>query len=254
MNKTLLAVVASLGALLSSVATSLAASGDGTAAAARAQSAFFKGDASSLQALVTELAPWGRSADEAEQYAYALVNFRWLQHSVRAKRDNDAKSAGGACVATLDTLLKRNPKSFEAHALQSACYGYLANLGGMAAIRNGSRSGKSMEAALALAPQNPRVVLLDGFGVYFRPKFVGGDPLKGCQRFAEAVRLFGVTSAGTALGSSPTVIEWGSAEAHYWQGRCQQQAGDAAAAKQSYQRALVLADDFVAARRALASL
>ena len=81
------------------------------------------------------------------QYASAYKQFRLLQEAVLAKRDSDAKRAGDACVTTLDALIQRQPRSFEALALQSACYGYLANLGGMAAIRNGSRSGKSIEAA-----------------------------------------------------------------------------------------------------------
>ncbi len=96
------------------------------------------------------------------------------------------KGPGGACVGTLDALLGREPKSAEALALQSSCYGYLAGLGGMGAIRNGSRSGKAVEAAVALEAGNPRVILADGFGVYHRPKFVGGDKAKGCARFREA--------------------------------------------------------------------
>jgi len=226
-----------------------AASNDSVAVAARAQSAYFKGDAATLQSLVQEFSPWSRSSDETQSYVYALVSFRLLQHSVRTQRDADAKRAGESCVGTLDALLKRNPKSYEAYALQSACYGYLANLGGMAAIRNGSRSGKSIESALALAPQHPRVILIDGFGVYFRPKFVGGDVAKGCRRFGEAFVLFEAAGSGAA-----SVIEWGHAEAGYWFGRCAQDAGKTLEARRAYERALQLAPDFDAARKALVTL
>ena len=160
------------------------------------------------------------------QYASAYKQFRLLQDAVLAKRDSDAKRAGDACVSTLDALIQRQPRSFEALALQSACYGYLANLGGMAAIRNGSRSGKSIEAALALAPKNPRVILVDGFGLYFRPKFVGGDKGKGCARIREAAQAFDSNNSNGVASASGSALDWGAAEAHYWSGRCARDAGD----------------------------
>jgi len=125
----------------------------------------------------------------------------------------------------------------------------LANLGGMGAIRNGSRSGKSIEAALALDARNPRVMLIDGFGVYFRPKFVGGDKGKGCARFKEAASSF--DAAGSSAAPSPAGVSWGAAESHYWSGRCARDAGDAAGARREFERALALAPDFAAAAKAL---
>jgi hypothetical protein len=119
----------------------------------------------------------------------------------------------------------------------------------MAAIRNGSRSGKSIEAALAIDARNPRILLVDGFGVYFRPNFVGGDKSKGCARFREAAA--GFDTAGPSGASSGGGIDWGAAEAHYWSGRCARDAGDAAGARKSFERALALAPDFLAAGRAL---
>jgi Tfp pilus assembly protein PilF len=169
--------------------------------------------------------------------------------AIYSKRKSDAERAGDACNETLDLALKRDPKSAEAHALQSACYGYLANLGGMGAIRNGSRSGKSIEAALALDARNPRVVLIDGFGVYFRPKFVGGDKAKGCSRFKEAAASF--DAVGVAGAPSPAGVSWGAAESHYWTGRCASDAGDAAGARREFERALTLAPEFSAAAKAL---
>jgi hypothetical protein len=220
---------------------------DLASATTKAQAAFFARDAAALAQLATATAPWAKSANPREQYAHAYVQFRALQVATLQRRDKDSGKAGEACVDTLDALLKREPKSAEALALQSSCYGYLAGLGGMGAIRNGSRSGKSMEAALALEPKNPRVILADGFGVYQRPKFVGGDKAKGCARFRESAAAF--DAAGTAGNAG--AIAWGAPEAHYWVGRCATDAGDAAAATPAYERALALAPDFVAAKKAL---
>jgi tetratricopeptide (TPR) repeat protein len=185
------------------------------------------------------------------QYASAYKQFRLLQDAVLAKRDSDAKRAGDACVSTLDALIQRQPRSFEALALQSACYGYLANLGGMAAIRNGSRSGKSIEAALALAPKNPRVILVDGFGLYFRPKFVGGDKGKGCARIREAAQAFDSNNSNGVASASGSALDWGAAEAHYWSGRCARDAGDTTTARAEFEKALALDPNLTVAKKAL---
>lgn len=185
------------------------------------------------------------------QYVAAYAQFRVLQEAVLAKRGGDAKRAGETCVSTLDALIKRHPKSFEALALQSACYGYLANLGGMAAIRNGSRSGKSIEAALALAPKNPRVILIDGFGLYFRPKFVGGDKGKGCARINEATRLFDEGNSSRTNSAAHSSLDWGAAEAHYWSGRCARDLGDMVTARAEFEKALTLDPNLAAAKQAL---
>lgn len=185
------------------------------------------------------------------QYVAAYAQFRLLQETVLTKQEGDAKRAGDTCVTTLEALIKRQPKSFEALALQSACYGYLANLGGMAAIRNGSRSGKSIEAALALAPKSPRVVLVDGFGLYFRPKFVGGDKGKGCARIKEATQIFDASNSGRTNSASNSSLDWGAAEAHYWSGRCARDAGDTTAARAEFEKALAIDPGLAAAKKAL---
>jgi hypothetical protein len=192
------------------------------------------------------------SSDLADpQYVAAYAQFRVLQEAVLAKRDGDAKRAGETCVSTLDAMIKRHPKSFEALALQSACYGYLANLGGMATIRNGSRSGKSIEAALALAPKNPRVILVDGFGLYFRPKFVGGDKGKGCARIKEATQLFDEGNSGRTNSAANSSLDWGAAEAHYWSGRCARDFGDMVTSRAEFEKALTLDPSLAAAKKAL---
>ena len=238
-----------LAVLAATALTGAAAAEDIPAVAARAQAAYFAGNAAELAKLAASTAPWAKSQNNRELYAHAYVQFRTLQLAIGGKREDEAKKAGDACIATLDAAVKRDPRFAEAFALQSACYGYLTNLGGMAAIRNGSRSGKSIEAALAIDARNPRILLVDGFGVYFRPKFVGGDKSKGCARFREAAA--GFDTAGPSGASSGGGIDWGAAEAHYWSGRCARDAGDAVGARKSFERALALAPDFLAAGRAL---
>lgn len=225
-------------------ATALAQATDPAAIAARAQAAFFAGSSAELGKLATATAPWATSANANEQYSNAYVQFRVLQLAIAEKRKKDALKAGEACTATLDAALARDAKFVEGFALQSACYGYLAGLGGFGAISNGSRSGKTIDAALKLDARNPRVLLVNGFGLYFRPKFVGGDKDKGCALFRSAAAAF--DTAKSAGG-----ITWGAAEAHLWAGRCAADAADPLGAQREYAKALALAPDFLAAKRRL---
>jgi tetratricopeptide (TPR) repeat protein len=217
--------------------------------ARRAQSAYFGNNAMELGRVASGVSAWATSADSRERYAYAYVQFRALQVAMAAgPRDNDAKAAAAACTKSLDAVVAKEPKFADAWALQSACWGYLANLGGFAAIGNGRRSGKSMEAALAAGSATPRVLLVDAFGLYFRPKIAGGDKAKGCARFKEAAAAF-----ESARSPAPAAwIDWGAAEAQFWNGRCAAEAGDAAGARRAYERALQLAPEFLAARKRLA--
>lgn len=211
---------------------------------ARAQTAYLREDAAALGRLEAQTRVLGRSKDPLELYTHAFVQFRILQLAVKRKQDDAAEAAGEACVTALDTALEGSARFVEGHALQSACYGYLANLGGFSAIRNGSRSGSSIEKAIAQAPRNPRVILVDAMGYYFRPSFVGGDQKKACARFLEAVNAFERDEGANG-------IRWGAPEAHYWVGRCKRAEGDREAERQFFERALQLAPDFAAARRAL---
>jgi tetratricopeptide (TPR) repeat protein len=230
-----------------SLAPAVRAAEDPVSAATKAQAAFFARDAAGLSQLAAATTPWAKSTNPRELYAHAYVQFRTQQVALLSKRESDSEKAGEACIAATDAAIKRDPKFAEAHALQSSCYGYLAGLGGFGAIRNGTRSGKAVEAALALEPKNPRVMLTDAFGLYVRPKIAGGDKVKGCVKFREAAAAF--DAAGTA--ASAPGMNWGAAEAHYWVGRCASETGNAAAARPSYEKALALAPDFVAARKAL---
>jgi len=115
-----------LGLISLSLCAELGLAQDVATVAARAQAAYFAGSAAELIKLGDSVGAWAKSSNSREQYTYAFVQFRLLQLSVIAKRKDDASKSGEACVGTLDSLLKREPKSAEGHALQSACFGYLS--------------------------------------------------------------------------------------------------------------------------------
>ena len=107
----------------------------------RAQLAFLKGDAADIGRLVASTAAWDKSAVPTELYARAFVQFRQLQFALAAKDNDLAERSGESCVKALDAATRKDPRFAEGFALQSVCYGYMANLGGFGAIKNGSRSG-----------------------------------------------------------------------------------------------------------------
>lgn len=221
------------------------AADDAAAVLAKAQSAWLRGAESEL----SQLAAASVAATTAESaYVNAFIQFRLLQSAIARKNEAAALKTGESCIANAGKAAdwgKTGALAAEARAIQSSCYGYLAGVGGtFAAIRNGRASGKSMEQALALDARNARVMLVDAFGLYFRPRIAGGDKQKGCARFREAAAAFDKPPP-------PTPGNWGAAEARYWVGRCLLDGGDAAAARREFETALKLAPEFAAAQRAI---
>lgn len=206
-----------------------------------AQAAWLREDGAALGKLAATTAAQARASNPDQRYAHAFVQFRLQQLAFGAGRKSDAATAGDRCIEALApaTDAGRDPESL---ALASACHGYLANLGGLKAIANGPRSRKRIDAALALAPANPRVVFVDGLNYYFAPSAFGGDKAKALQRFKAASKLFEQAAAG---GAPP----WGEAECWFFIGLASAEAGDAAAASAAYARALKLAPEFAAAKR-----
>jgi hypothetical protein len=101
-------------------------------------------------------------------------------------------------------------------------------------------------AAAKLAPSNPRVVLIDAMGLYYRPPQAGGDRARGLDRWQDALRLF---DTGSAVD-----VGWGHPEAYLWLSAVYSSNGDVAGARRALEKALSIRPDFVAARTALAAL
>lgn len=207
-----------------------------------AQAAWLREDGAKLAQLATATAAQAKASAPDQRYAHAFVQFRLQQLAFGAGRKSDAAAAGDKCLQALGPAVDAG-RDAESLALASACHGYLANLGGLKAIANGPKSRKRIDAALALAPSNPRVVFVDGLNYYFAPSAFGGDKAKALQRFKVASKLFG--DADSAVGAPP----WGEAECWFFIGLASAEAGDAAAASAAYAKALEIAPEFAAARR-----
>jgi len=123
-----------------------------------------------------------------------------------------------------------------ATALRGAVTGQLAGAGGMInAMRMGPRSFKLLDEAVAAAPRDPRVALLNGMSRLNAPRAVGGGPSKGEAELRRAVALF---ATDKPTGGTPT---WGRVDAHIWLGIALQELGRRDEARSEFQRALALA-------------
>ncbi|MBA3853525.1 MAG: hypothetical protein C0503_03860 [Gemmatimonas sp.] len=98
-----------------------------------------------------------------------------------------------------------------AQALEGAVTGQLAGAaGGLALMRYGRASLKLLEEAVAAAPNDPRVSLLNGITRVNAPAFAGGGAARGEAELRRSLVLF---RNDQARSPHPT---WGLADAHIW--------------------------------------
>lgn len=127
----------------------------------------------------------------------------------------------------------------EAHALLSGSYGLKASGGMFAGIKYGPKSNKEIDKALQLAPNNPRVLLLDGIGLLFTPSMFGGDTEKAITQFNEAAKEFEKFTP-----KDETMPHWGKVEVYAWLGQAYEKQKQYEQAKQAYEKALKLNPDY----------
>ncbi len=216
----------------------------------RIEYAWFTEDANSLRNLLrTAESGVAKTADAAiGRYQLGLAHYR-LGLLLMQQKHAAAAEAMSDCVAQLDEAVEADEQFAEAYALQSACYGSLAGLQAWKALVYGPQSDARLNKALKLAPDNPRVALLDALANQQKPKAYGGDKAGAQIKIKRAVELF-----EEGADPAPGEPQWGAAEAYLYLGRGLMQAGDALGARNALERALIIAPDYAAARRELRRL
>jgi tetratricopeptide (TPR) repeat protein len=239
----------------------------------RIQYGYFTEDVHSLRNLVEPLAS-DDSHDRLKSYYAGLLAYRMtLLEEAQADRaaadggagtpppkspppvrkndrsKNEARQTVERCVASLDRALEAQSNFPDALALQSACLRQLAELSSWRAPLAGPKSLSQLHKALQIAPKNPRVLLLDAIGDYEHSGASGGDAQQACVKFKAVAAVFEAERADV-----DQVPGWGAAEAYMWLGRCYLDSGDANAARDALERALLIAPEFGQARRLLATI
>ena len=211
-------------------------------AEARIQYGYYTEDARALANLTSSLGQEG-SDDVMRGYYAALAYYRLAQ--LHSERDREqARESLERCIDALDRVLDAEDTFAEALALQAACLGKLALLSPWRAPFAGSRSSAQIEKALRLAPGNPRVLLLDAIIEYERSAGTGNGLERVSVRLRKAVDAFERERQGVE-----PVPGWGAAEAYTFLARSHLDRGDALAARDALERALLIAPEFALARR-----
>jgi tetratricopeptide (TPR) repeat protein len=185
----------------------------------------------------------GKKHEALVHYYIGYCDYR-LSTFYRQQLDKETASVGmmkkflDDAITHLEAAVKSSNKSADAYALLSSCYGQKIGAAPMLGMVLGPKAGMTMEAAMKMAPENPRVVLLDAIGVYYRPAMYGGDKDKGLAGFKRAAELFEKQKI-----ADPLQPDWGHAEAYAWIGVAGLDKNDKTAARQALDRALAIDPD-----------
>lgn len=212
--------------------------------------AFYIDDTNELAALVQLLRTQQQvnGADEALRYHLAHAQYR-LGLLYAQRRASGADPAFAGCINELKPLLDRTPDNVEALALQSACYANLARLRRVEAVLLDTRADERISRAVELAPRNPRVELVRAQEALSRTTPGSAGSVRALGQLQLAAQVFDQSTT-----TSVDTPGWGHAEAYLELGRQLESRGDFTGARNWIEKSLIIAPDFKAAQRQLASL
>ncbi len=171
-------------------------------------------------------------------YYVALADYR-LANLLYGTDRRQTLSYLNDSVEHLKEAIRINDRFAEAHALLSGSYGQKIGLSPLESIILGPKSGKAIERATELEPDNPRVVLLKAISDYHTPKMFGGDREQAMAGFQRAAELF-----DEELIDDPLQPDWGHDEVYAWIGMAHNDAGAYELAREAYEKALAINPDF----------
>lgn len=213
-------------------------------AAARLHYAFFTADARAMEeavALVTRLESPASLPGMKEYYA-AYGYWKLAQiHDEAATRGSATErgaisKAAQACQKQAELAVEQDRRMAEAYAIAAACSAFVPSL-----TSSGCAKSK-LRTALELDPSSPRVLLIEALcSAQSDP-----SPASGTEKLRALVAAF-----ESAPPSRPGKPDWGQAEALVLLGENYLQRGDALAAREAIERALVIAPDYRRAQELL---
>jgi len=255
----LLAVLASVPTITAAAAPVVAAASAPQANAhwleveSRIESGYFQQDAAGLEALAATL------PDDPTEGAQDTSNRKWRSYYgallayrlALLARNNEERAwlAAQRCIDRLNRALVIDTGSAEALALQSACLALQSHLDAWRSPLAAPLSLARIDKALTLAPHNPRVLLLGALAARDRPRFFGGDTEQAFSLLQRAVSAF-ERQRGQARG----LPGWGAADAFTDLAQDYLARGEAVAARNVLERALLVAPDFSQARQLMAEI
>jgi hypothetical protein len=224
--------------------------------AARIQFDYYARDARALSQDVQALSKLQFEEALGRVWHYYIGYGEWKLADVLSSQDRSAaRDAVERCVEETEKAIAAVPKrggSARPDAMHAELYGIQAACAALPVDRigllSGYRAGKAIETAKSLQPANPRVLLIDATLIALKAKTLAE------QSAAERLMTAAVTAFEKQLPHSSNVPDWGHAEALARLGALQLERGNKTAARNSVERALVLAGDYVWARELLVKI
>jgi len=167
-------------------------------------------------------------------YTVAYADYRLAADDRTAA--SDRPGLADEAEQDLREALKQDAAFADAYGLLSAVLslkiGWAASTEAKTSL--GPESGRSLNRGLSLAPNNPRLLIVQGSALFRRPPEYGGDPQRAEMLFRRAADLL------DAAKDTPWP-NWGRFDAHVWLGQALGKRGDKSGALAEYNKALALA-------------
>lgn len=167
------------------------------------------------------------------QYWVAVCDWR----ATPLLQSKDKKRAAEFCkdgVERCEAAIKADAKLADAHALKAGLQGLGIGLDLYNPMLVGFGMEGLMSEAKKLAPESPRVALLEAINTLHKPDFVGGGADKATKQFDHAMEL----AEKDGPKSDPLDADWGKDDVYLWAGRTAMKLEDYARAKTLYEKAL----------------
>ncbi|PKH60045.1 hypothetical protein CXF83_22070 [Shewanella sp. Choline-02u-19] len=177
-------------------------------------------------------------ARQGDDYQQAYAGYRL---AISANILGQRALAITALESAKDTLEPLTASSANADnlALLSSIYGILIGLDNSKGAVYGAKAGTTIAQAKALAPTNPRVLLVQAITAFNTPEIYGGSKQGAIDLSSKAIEFYAIPCDN---------ICWGHAEAYTWRGLAKQNLGDVDGAISDWQQALVVESDYNWAR------
>ena len=216
----------------------------------RIQYGYYTEDAAALNKLVGVIAA-DESRDPLHAYYAALLDWRRALLAAQGVAAVGASTGELAqrCVRATDEALGMQADFADALALRSACQAAPLGRGADFLPFAGRQLHKDIERARQLAPHDPRVLLVDALNDYQLSSSTGGNKDRALAKLRQTVIAFDAERAGIER-----LPGWGAAEAYFYLARDLLDHADPVAARDALEHALLIAPEFLQARRLMAKI
>ena len=194
-------------------------------------------DLAAMKTARTQLLQLQLSASDTDRRAllqYAVAYADWRMAFNPAASEREQTDYLDEAETQLQASLKSRPRFAEALGLLGSVYGGKIAHSPMSGIVLGPRASEAIEQALAIEPDNPRLLLDKGVSKFNTPAAFGGDTKEAETLLRRSLDRFAAEPANKPW---PT---WGRFDAHAWLGQALAKRGDKTAARAEYQQALAI--------------